>query len=68
MNHDDPPQHHPTRSDSTTPEIVANTQWHDAELALKVARHSYDKWLTAGHENTPSPAVPTSRPALAITR
>lgn len=37
--------------------ITANTQWHDAELALKVARHSYDRWLIAGHEDTPSAAI-----------
>jgi hypothetical protein len=24
--------------------ITANRQWHDTELALKVARHSYDRW------------------------
>jgi hypothetical protein len=57
MNHDDSPSHHPTHSDATTPGITANTQWHNAELALKVARHSYQRWLTAGHEDTPSPAV-----------
>jgi hypothetical protein len=57
MNHDESPPHHPTHSDATTRAITANTQWHDAELALKVARHSYQRWLTAGHEDTPSPAV-----------
>ncbi len=57
MNHDESPSHHPTHSDATTPGITANTQWHDAELALKVARHSYQRWLTAGHSDTPSPAV-----------
>jgi hypothetical protein len=54
MNHDESPSHHPTHSDATTRAITANTQWHDAELVLKVARHSYDRWLTAGHEDTPS--------------
>ena len=33
-----------------------NTQWHDAELALKMARHSYDRWRIAGHEDARSPA------------
>jgi Sigma-70, region 4 len=54
MNHDDSPRHHPTQSDGTTP---ASTQWHDVELALKVARHSFDSWLVAGHEDTPSLAI-----------
>ncbi|MCA1693582.1 MAG: hypothetical protein LC749_01995 [Actinobacteria bacterium] len=57
MNHHKSPSHHPTHSDATTPGITANTQWHNAELALKVARHNYQRWLTAGHEDTPSPAV-----------
>ncbi len=57
MNHDDSPRHHPTQSDGATRAIAANTQWHDAELALKVARHSFQRWLTAGHEDTPSPAI-----------
>jgi hypothetical protein len=35
--------------------IAANTQWRDAELALKVARHSFERWLVAGHEDTPLP-------------
>jgi hypothetical protein len=37
--------------------VAANTQWHDAELALKVARHSFDRWLLAGHQDTPSLAT-----------
>jgi hypothetical protein len=36
--------------------IDANAQWHDAELAIKVARHSFKRWLVAGHEDTPSSA------------
>ncbi len=35
---------------SAIPEMV----WHDAELALTVVRHSYDRWLVAGHDDTPS--------------
>ena len=37
--------------------ITANTQWHDAELALKMARHSYDRWLITGGKDTRSPAI-----------
>jgi hypothetical protein len=43
MNHDDSPSHHPTQSDDTTPGVTANTQCHNAELALKVARRSYQR-------------------------
>jgi hypothetical protein len=57
MNHDDSPPQHPAQSDGTTRVIAANRQWHDAELALKVARHSFERWLLAGHEDTPSPAI-----------
>jgi hypothetical protein len=57
MNHDDSPRQHPTQNDGTTRAITTSTQWHDAELALKVARHSFDRWLVAGHEDTPSPAI-----------
>jgi predicted RecB family nuclease len=32
-------------------------QWRDAELALKVARHNYERWAAAGREDTPSPAI-----------
>lgn len=56
MNHDGSPRQHPTPS-ATTLEIAASTQWHDAELAMKVARHSFDRWLVASHEDTPSPAL-----------
>jgi hypothetical protein len=57
MNHDDPPRRHRIQSNGTTGAIAANTQWYDAELAMKVARHSFDRWLTAGHEVTPSLAM-----------
>jgi hypothetical protein len=57
MNQDDSPQQHPAQSDGTTRAITASRQWHDAELAMKVARHSVERWLVAGHEDTPSPAI-----------
>jgi hypothetical protein len=57
MNHDDPPRRHRIQSNGTIGPIAASTQWHDAELAMKVARHSFDRWLTAGHEDTPSLAM-----------
>jgi hypothetical protein len=37
--------------------IAANTQWHDAELALKMALHSHDRGLVAGGEDTWSLAM-----------
>jgi hypothetical protein len=37
--------------------IAANGQWHDAELAMNVARHSFERWLVAGHEDTPSSVI-----------
>ena len=40
MNRDGSPRHHQTPSDGTTRGAAASTQWHDAELAMKVARHS----------------------------
>ncbi len=57
MNQDDSPQPPPAHNGGTTRVIAANTQWHDAELALKVARHSFERWLVAGHEDTPSLAI-----------
>jgi hypothetical protein len=57
MNHSGSPRQSPARSDGTTPAITASAQWHDAELAMKVARHSFDRWLTAGHDHTPSLAL-----------
>lgn len=54
MNQDDSPRQHQTHSDATTRGIAASAQWHDAELAMKVARHSFDRWLTTGEEDTPS--------------
>jgi hypothetical protein len=57
MNQDDSPQPPPAQNGGTTRVIAANTKWHDAELALKVARHSFERWLVAGHEDTPSLAT-----------
>jgi hypothetical protein len=54
---DDSPRPHPAQNGHTPGAITANTHWHDAELALKVAGHSYQKWLVAGHEDTPSLAT-----------
>jgi hypothetical protein len=54
---DESPRHHPAQSDGTTRAITASRQWHDAELAMKVARHSFERWLVAGHEDTPSLAI-----------
>jgi hypothetical protein len=56
MNHDDSPRPPPAHNGGTGV-ITANTQWHDAELALKVARHSFDRWLVAGHDDTWSLAL-----------
>lgn len=49
MNQDDSPRHHPA--------LDTSRQWHDVELAMKVARHSFESWLVAGHEDTPSLAI-----------
>jgi hypothetical protein len=57
MTQDDCPRHHRAHNGGTTPVIAANTQWHDAELALKMARHSYDRWLITGGKDTRSPAI-----------
>jgi hypothetical protein len=50
-------RHHRAHNGGTTPVIAANTQWHAAELALKMARHSYDRWLITGGKDTRSPAI-----------
>jgi hypothetical protein len=57
MNHDESLRPPPAHNGGTTRVIAANTQWHDAELALKVARHSFDRWLVAGHQDTPPLAI-----------
>lgn len=57
MDHDDSPRQYPAQSNGATRAIAASTQWHDAELAMKVARHSFDRWLAAGHGDTSPFAV-----------
>ncbi|MFY9808741.1 MAG: hypothetical protein WAK86_15970 [Pseudonocardiaceae bacterium] len=57
MNPDDGPRHNPAQNSGTHPVIAANTQWHDAELALKRARHSYDRWLIASGKDRRSSAI-----------
>ncbi|MGQ0717147.1 MAG: hypothetical protein ACT4NP_07485 [Pseudonocardiales bacterium] len=57
MNQDDSQRHQPTQSDGTTRALAVSMQWHDAELAMKVARHSFERWLAARHKDTPSPAI-----------
>jgi hypothetical protein len=49
--HDSSPRHS-TRSDGGSRVIAANLQWHDAELALKVARHCFERWRIAGQQDT----------------
>jgi hypothetical protein len=49
-NHDPSPQHHAGRNHATAP-VSAARQWHDAELAMKMARHSFDSWLTASDQD-----------------
>ena len=57
MNPDDPLGPDPYQTGGTTRVSAANMHWHDAELALKVARHNYERWVAAGHEDTRSPAI-----------
>ena len=69
MDQDNSPPQHPTESDGRTRVIAANLQWHDAELALKVARHCFERWRVAGPQDSPLPAtmqrLPHPRGALA---
>jgi hypothetical protein len=57
MAQDNSPRQHPTQSDGSTRAIATTMQWHDAELAMKVARHSFENWLLAGQEDPSSPAT-----------
>jgi hypothetical protein len=57
VHQDDSPRPHRAQNGGTTRTIGVNMQWHDAELALKVARHNYERWLAAGHGDTPSSAI-----------
>jgi hypothetical protein len=56
MDQDNSPLRDPPQSDGRTRVIAANLQWHDAELALKVARHCFERWRVAGPD-TPLPAT-----------
>ena len=57
MNQDDFPRHRPAQNNDTNGSITTSSQWHDAELAMRVARHSFESWRVAGHEDTPSLAI-----------
>jgi hypothetical protein len=50
VNDDQSPQHYRARSAATIP-VSAARQWHDAELAMKVARHSFDRWVSASDQD-----------------
>ena len=53
-NQDDSTRPPPVQNDGITPMTAANTQCHDAELALKMALRSYDRCLGADGEDTRS--------------
>lgn len=56
INHDQSLRHQPAHSDATTP-VIAARQWYEAERAMKVARHSFDRWLTASDQDAASVAI-----------
>jgi hypothetical protein len=57
MNHDDSQRHHPAQSHAIPRASAASSQWYDAELAMKLARHSFEGWLAAGHDDASSSAM-----------
>jgi hypothetical protein len=57
MNQDDSRRHHPAQNHAITRATPASSQWYDAELAMKLARHSFEGWLAAGHEEASSSAM-----------
>jgi hypothetical protein len=57
MNQDDFARQQRVQSNDNTRAIVTNTMWHDAELALRVARHSFENWRVATYEDTSSSAL-----------
>jgi hypothetical protein len=57
MNHDDSRRHHPARSHAITRATAASSRWCDAELAMNRARHSFEGWLAAGHEDGSTSAM-----------
>jgi hypothetical protein len=64
MNHNGSPRHQPAQG-GTTRMIAANVQWHDADLGLKVARHSFDSIRAEAAAVITTPAhgtnIPTQR-------
>lgn len=54
MDQGDSPRQHWTGG---TRAIATATQWHDAELAMKVAGRSFEEWLLAGQEDPSTPAT-----------
>jgi hypothetical protein len=57
VNPDNVPRRPQAHGDDATGAITTSRRWHDAELAMKVARHSFDSWLIAVHQDTPSLAI-----------
>jgi hypothetical protein len=57
MNQDDAPRRPPAQGVDATGAITTSGQWRDAELAMRVARRSFESWLVAGHEDTASLAL-----------
>jgi sigma-70-like protein len=55
MDHNESPRHR--AFSDTTRAITASRQWHDAELAMRQARHSFDRWLAVDHRDPPSLAI-----------
>ena len=54
MNQDGFQRQYRTQSNGTARGVAASAQWDDAELAMKVARQSFYRWLNAGDEDIPS--------------
>lgn len=57
MNRNSSPRQHLAQNDGSTSGIATTTQWHDVELAMKIARYNFEKWLLAGQEDPSSPAT-----------
>jgi hypothetical protein len=57
MTQDDSRRHHPAQSHAIACASAASSQWYDAELAMKLARHSFEGWLAAGHDDASSSAM-----------
>ena len=65
MTQDDSRRHHPAQSHAIACATAASSQWYDAELAMKLARHSFEGWLAAGHEDASSSAMRHSGQSVA---